>query len=71
MQVEQRQWTKGAGWAVTTSGWNNATAQVVIFFGDRALLADGTMNAELAALYPGALIVGCSTAGRHDRVETV
>jgi len=63
MQVEQRRWTKGAGWAVTTSGWNGANAQLVLFFGERALLADGTMSAEVAAQYPGALIMGCSTAG--------
>jgi hypothetical protein len=60
MQVEQRVWTAGGGWAgpATLAG-----AQVVLVFGEKAALADPARLAEVRTAYPGAHLAGGSTAG--------
>jgi hypothetical protein len=61
MQVDQHVKTGGV-WARTT-GPTLAKPQLALVFGSReALLAQATWD-ELAARYPGARLVGCSTAG--------
>ena len=59
MKVEQRAWTEATGW---TSREANGAAQLVLVFGGREVLDAARVN-ELAAMYPKAHIMGCSTAG--------
>ncbi|MDP2810815.1 MAG: FIST N-terminal domain-containing protein [Rhodocyclaceae bacterium] len=60
MDITQRQWTAVAGW----SGPQPApdAAQLVLVFGGTAQLDADRYN-EVRAAHPGALVVGCSTAG--------
>lgn len=60
MDITQRQWTPANGWTVLPAG--SDAAQLVLVFGGTAQL-DVDRYSELRAAYPGALVVGCSTAG--------
>jgi hypothetical protein len=62
MKTEQLTFTDGA-WRETTPGMVLARASLVLAFGDGQLLAGGAAMAHLHERYPGALIIGCSTAG--------
>ncbi len=63
MRVEQQRWTKAAGWERTAAADPPLAAQLVLFFGARAALADDTTMAALHRAYPNAHALGCSTAG--------
>ena len=62
MKIEQRKWTRAAGW---TPAFNPAdpTAQLALVFGDTALLKDPQLIAQIRQAYPGAQVMGCTTAG--------
>lgn len=60
MDITQRQWTPANGWTVLPAG--SDAAQLVLVFGGTAQLDVDRYN-ELHAAFPGALVVGCSTAG--------
>lgn len=62
MQVEQIAWRAADGWsgAARTLG---GKAQWILVFGSPKVLRDTDALANLTAGYPGAHIVGCSTAG--------
>lgn len=60
MDITQRQWTPANGWTVLPAGAD--AAQLVLVFGSTARL-DVDRYDELRAVYPEALLVGCSTAG--------
>ena len=62
MRVEQRQWTKAAGWDPSGTSLKD-TAQLVLVFGSTAILSDRQRLQELQARYPKARLFGCSTAG--------
>ena len=61
MWTRQLGWNEGGGWAAAEGA---AAAGLVLYFGDRALLACGTRHAELRAAHPRALLLGCSTGGQ-------
>jgi hypothetical protein len=63
MQIEQRRWTQAAGWTVTRPANGMRAAQLVLFFGAREPLADGSALALLRTTYPEAQVLGCSTSG--------
>ena len=63
MLVEQRRWTEATDWIVTHAAGGMNAAQLVLFFGARELLADGSAFASLRNAYPEAHVLGCSTAG--------
>jgi hypothetical protein len=63
MQIEQRSWTRASGWAGETSPSSIASPQLVLVFGATEALAQGEALKSLSAMYPGAHIFGCSTAG--------
>ena len=63
MLVEQRRWTAQSGWTVAHAPARKAPPQLVLFFGAREALAGGGAIAALRDSYPGALLLGCSTAG--------
>ncbi len=66
MKIEQRLW-KGTGWSEPRRAGDDAvaqTAELVLVFGDTSLLVPEAPALErLGALYPNALLFGCSTAG--------
>ncbi|HUW39009.1 MAG TPA: FIST N-terminal domain-containing protein [Rhodocyclaceae bacterium] len=63
MDVEQRLWIPGVPWPpAATPAPLAAPAQLLFAFGGTGLL-DPARFQSLRELYPGALIVGCSTAG--------
>ena len=63
MKLEQNIWTKKNGWQPSTPGTLGKTAQLVLVFGSTELLRQSPLLKELAAVYPDASLVGCSTAG--------
>ena len=62
MIVEQLCWTTAEGWMVVR-GDGRAEADLVLVFGATHALADETAIAAVRDRYPGAIIVGCSSAG--------
>lgn len=62
MKLEQAQWTSREGWAFGSSDLAGG-ADLVFVFGGREPLSDPARCAELRARYPGAHLMGCSTAG--------
>jgi len=66
MQIEQQYWTAADGWQpVGRSGCGglNGTAQLLLLFGAGRLLSDAAAMRDVAARYPNAILLGCSTAG--------
>ena len=61
MKVEQSTWTESGGWPAHPE---LADAQLVLVFGDRAALRTAALTSSLAARWPTAAIIGCSTAGQ-------
>jgi hypothetical protein len=51
------------GWAPEVPGKMNGDAQLVLLFGDTAVLKDRQQFAEIKKAYPSAHLLGCSTAG--------
>lgn len=66
MRVEQCLWSKKNGW----QGENSLKgAQLVLYFGGKGLLDCGERYRELAAMYPNAHLLGCSTGGEIHNSE--
>lgn len=62
MKIGQGQWTKAGGWSPTAPALSSR-AQLIFVFGGTAQIADEGKIAALRAMYPGAHLMGCSTAG--------
>lgn len=62
VRSEQISWSEAGGW--TRSAEAVADAGLVFYFGRRETLADGSRYRELASLFPGAHVLGCSTGGQ-------
>jgi hypothetical protein len=61
MKIEQRQWTRDAGW--TDASGKLRDAQLVLAFACTAVCEEATLLDDVRRAYPSAEIVGCSTAG--------
>ena len=61
MKVQQCRWSEDGEWAGPP---HDAAAQLVLVFGDRATITSPALGADLAARWPAAIIMGCSTAGQ-------
>lgn len=59
MKIQQIQWTQATGWGNACGATDVA---LVLIFGGSAVL-DAMRIDELRALFPGAVLAGCSTAG--------
>jgi hypothetical protein len=57
-------WRKDTGWKASADGVFKA--DLVLYFGGRETLANAARHLELKALYPGAILLGCSTGGQID-----
>lgn len=63
MKIEQRIFTEKSGWVQKTAANTGKNAHSVLLFGAAASIKKPEVFDEIRALYPDALIVGCSTAG--------
>jgi hypothetical protein len=63
MRIEQKIWTEAKGWATEPPGAWGDSAQLVLIFGDRSLLREQSLVAQIKTAYPSAHLLGCSTAG--------
>jgi hypothetical protein len=63
MLLEQRQWTPTQGWCITQVSNSMSAPQFVLLFGDAIRLQDASLLSHLKERYPGASLLGCSTAG--------
>lgn len=66
MKVQQSRWSEGDGW---TGSGAAVAAQLVLVFGNRASLIHPRLGPDLQARWPGATILGCSTAGQISGTE--
>jgi hypothetical protein len=61
-------WMESAAWAPSTAWQRRAgqltQADLVLYFGGRAALADPRRHAELRNMHPQAILLGCSTGGQ-------
>jgi hypothetical protein len=63
MLVHKLQWTPPSGWRTVRGNDIPIAPQLLLLFGARAALEESDAVATLRARYPGARLVGCSTAG--------
>src|SRR4051794_8984170 len=63
MKTETFSYTLGQSWSQPTFPALDSEDTLVLAFGSRACLEDPTPLRQLAAAYPRAKVVGCSTAG--------
>lgn len=61
MKVQQCRCSEDGEWVGPAP---DVAAQLVLVFGDRAVIATPAVGADLAARWPAATIIGCSTAGQ-------
>ena len=69
MQIEQTLWMDGKGWIPASPGGLGQDAQLVILFGSPACLKQAAWQTDIAAAYPNAHRIGCSTAGEIHGTE--
>jgi hypothetical protein len=55
-------WNQSKGWQSTAT--ENENSDLVLYFGSRAMLADGARYQELLAKFPKACLMGCTTGGQ-------
>lgn len=67
MLCEKRTWTADGGWVGRSP--NLRDAGLVLYFGDREVLAEGSWLEDLHGTYPKACFIGCSTGGQIARNE--
>jgi hypothetical protein len=63
MRIEQRTWSPAGGWTAPAGQPLAGAASLVLVFGASAPLREAGIGAELRRDYPGAILLGCSTAG--------
>ena len=63
MKIEQTIWTEAKGWEPEAPGALGESAQLVLVFGATSILREQEQLQGVKKAYPGAHILGCSTAG--------
>lgn len=69
MQVQQRRWTRQAGWQTRSGPTSPIDASLVLVFGGSERLAAADWNGDLSRVYPGAHVVSMTTAGEVSGTE--
>ena len=69
MKIEQRKWMRASGWLPQQADALQEPAQLVLLFGSTALLEEQHLIKEVRQRYPGAHLMGCSTAGEMCDVQ--
>jgi hypothetical protein len=65
MKIEQLRWTESAGWEQPSAD----SADLVLVFADHTYFTSDACYADLAAMFPRAHIVGCSSSGNVMRTK--
>lgn len=63
MKIEQNVWTDSGGWRSLGPADLNGSADLLLVFASRSLLARGDLLKEVRKRHPKATVLGCSTAG--------
>lgn len=63
MKSEQKIWEKGQGWSHIAGPSLKDTAQLIFIFGATEALKEQNCFEGIKAMYPNALLLGCSTSG--------
>jgi len=63
MKIEQKSWTKGAGWSPASPHTLAESAQLVLVFGATDILRNEPLVTAIRTSYPVAHLLGCTTAG--------
>jgi hypothetical protein len=63
MRIEQKKWSAQNGWTPASRESLGNSAQLVLVFSARSVLRQARVIQALRAMYPSALVLGCSTAG--------
>ncbi|MFA5251400.1 MAG: FIST N-terminal domain-containing protein [Phycisphaerae bacterium] len=63
MKVTQKHWTKGEGWQTLSASGADEQAQLVLVFGENAILRQKSLLQEIEQFFPQARMIGCSTSG--------
>src|SRR5690348_9787611 len=63
VRIDQRRWTAAEGWPSEQCHGAIDSPQLVLCFAATSAFGEARSVSELRRLYPGADIVGCSTAG--------
>jgi len=70
MKIESRLWTSTKGWQPEPQSLG-PLANLVFLFGNRHVLTQKHLLAEIRAAYPNAHLVGCSTAGEIHQTHVL
>jgi len=71
MRIEQKKWTEAKGWTTEHPEALGDAAQLVLMFGDRYVLGEQSLTAQIKTAYPCAHILGCSTAGEICGIQVL
>lgn len=63
MKIEQKMWSREAGWSQGAPGDLKEIPQLVLVFGGNSALTNESVMKEVRNAYPEANVLGCSTAG--------
>jgi len=69
MKIEQHRWMETKGWAPGPIGGLGSVAQLVLVFGSTPIFKNRDRIREVRSAYPGAQLLGCTTAGEICGVE--
>jgi hypothetical protein len=61
--IEQQYWTAGDGWQNESAPLLDGQASLVLVFGAGRIMGDAAAMNDVRSRYPGATMLGCSTAG--------
>ena len=63
MRIEQRRWSESNDWTLMEEAAPGIDADLVLYFAASRLMEEAALRDDLRAAYPGAVLLGCSTAG--------
>jgi hypothetical protein len=71
VKTEQTHWIQGKGWGSDAPGMLGSRAQLVLVFGSSGALHEREPLQEIRRAYPGAHLLGCSTAGEISDTQVL
>lgn len=70
MQIEQKLWLPDSGWrSLNNTEALTAKSDLVFAFGGTSIFKEGKLLEEVAEMYPGAIVAGCTTAGEIQDID--
>lgn len=71
MKIKQSTWNRIQGWSPPLLGDQGLSADLVLVFGATGILEEEDVLEDLRQAYPGAIMLGCSTAGEIKGVHVL